>query len=90
MPRKVTTWWCEWGCGTYGSEDVIVAHEANCPYNPETLSCPTCKHFRDATIGGYAHCAVASRVLHTTGWVSHCPKHQPKDELKEGQYNAAT
>ena len=46
MPKKVTAWACKWGCGrrVTTKKKSCANHERQCIFNPNSRSCPTCRH----------------------------------------------
>jgi formamidopyrimidine-DNA glycosylase len=55
MPKKVTAYVCEFGCGwVSATERSAKFHEELCVYNPQNQSCHTCDYAIDMmnTAGG--------------------------------------
>lgn len=46
MPRRVTAWACEHGCGrkVLVSRQAMERHEATCFHNPGRRACPSCAY----------------------------------------------
>lgn len=45
MPVPITSYACEFRCGKVNTKRFrIIEHEKSCIFNPDSKSCPTCKH----------------------------------------------
>jgi hypothetical protein len=60
MPKKVTAYACEFGCGwVSATERSAKFHEERCVYSPQNQSCHTCDYAID--------------MMHTAGgWITEC------------------
>jgi len=69
MPRKVTRWACEFGCGraAVGERERMERHERTCFSSPARRACKTCKH--ELREDGDWYCEATGGPGEAGGWL---------------------